>query len=211
MWTSWPRNGRSRCSGVHLAAAHQLGSSVWASYAAARLAMAHSLERDFAKAGAVLDGEMDVDTPFESATQRQLWCARAELLLACGSASEALGIADKLAATLAPGKVAPRVWILRGEALTELRSAAEAEHVFAEAIETSRAFDLRSLLWRAHTGLHVFSARAVGVMRQLVRYRLRVQRCRSWPPRSQTTLSERHTWNVPSSTSLLESWRQNVA
>jgi DNA-binding CsgD family transcriptional regulator len=139
-----------------LALAHQLGSSVWVSYAAARLAMAHTLGRDFSKAAAVLDGELRADTPFESATQRQLWCARAEFLLARGAADEALAISEKLAATLAPGKVAPRVWILRGEALTALRSAEDAERVFVEAIEASRIFGLRSLLWRARAGFARF-------------------------------------------------------
>jgi DNA-binding CsgD family transcriptional regulator/predicted negative regulator of RcsB-dependent stress response len=135
-----------------LALAHELGSSVWASYAAARLAMAHTLERDFSKAAAVLEGELSEDTPFETLMQRQLWCAQAELLLARGAASEALAVSEKLAATLAPGKVAPRVWILRGQALTALRSAEEVERVFTEAIEASRTFGLRSLLWRAHAG-----------------------------------------------------------
>jgi DNA-binding CsgD family transcriptional regulator/tetratricopeptide (TPR) repeat protein len=139
-----------------LVLAHQQASSVWASYAASRLAMAHTLARDFSEAVAVLDAERGADTPFESATQRQLWCARAELLLASGAAGEALAISEKLAATLAPGKVAPRVWILRGEALTALRSAEEPDGVFADAIETSRTFGLRSQLWRAHAGFARF-------------------------------------------------------
>src|SRR5207253_5848800 len=57
---------------------------------------------------------------FESAPQRQLWRARAELALARHEPAQALSIADKLAASLSPGKVAPRVWIVRGEALARL-------------------------------------------------------------------------------------------
>jgi len=134
-----------------LALARELGSSVWVPYAAARLALAYTVERDFSRAAAVLDAELGVDTPAESATERQLWSARAELLLARGAPSEALVIIDKLAATLAAGKVAPRLWILRGNALTLLRSFDEAERSLVQAVEACRASDLRSQEWRART------------------------------------------------------------
>jgi DNA-binding CsgD family transcriptional regulator len=133
--------------------AHELGSSVWAPYAAARLAMTYTQQRDFARAAATLDIELDADTPFESATQRQLWCARAELALARHAPGEALSIADQLAASLSPGKVAPRVWIVRGVALAELASAEESERMLTEAIAAAEASGLRSLLWRAQAAL----------------------------------------------------------
>jgi len=136
-----------------LALAHELGSSVWAPYAAARMTMAYTQQRDFPKAGATLDGELNADTPFESAPQLQLWCARAELALARHAPDEALLIADKLAASLSPGKVAPRVWIVRGEALAGLASVEESERILTAAIDASRASGLRSLLWRAHAAL----------------------------------------------------------
>ena len=41
------------------------------------------------------------DTPMETATERQLWCARADVLLARGAAREALEVAERLAASLA--------------------------------------------------------------------------------------------------------------
>ena len=130
--------------------AHDLGSQVWSAYAAARLAMAATLERDLPTASAVLEHEMAEDTCFETATQRQLWCARAEFLFASGSAREALTVIDRLAETLASGKVAPRVWILRAYALLALREFDQAERLLLEAIETSRTSGLRSQLWRAH-------------------------------------------------------------
>jgi DNA-binding NarL/FixJ family response regulator len=86
----------------------------------------------------------------DAATERQLWCARADLLLARGATREALDIAEQLAASLAAGKVAPRVWILRGAALTALRSFEPAELLLSQAIEASRAADLHSPEWRAH-------------------------------------------------------------
>jgi len=133
--------------------AHELGSHVWAPYAAARLALAYTLEREFSRASAVIDRELGAETPAESAPERQLWCARAELLLARGTPDDALVIADKLAATLPAGKVAPRVWIVRGEALLSLRSTDEAERILTDALNASRIADLRSQLWRAQAGL----------------------------------------------------------
>jgi DNA-binding CsgD family transcriptional regulator len=133
-----------------LGLARELGSLVWTAYAAARLAQTFTLERDFAKAFAVLQDELQADTPMESATERQLWCARADLLLARGAASDALEIAERLADSLAAGKVAPRLWILRGAALTAMRSFESAEAALADAIHASQTADLRSQEWRAH-------------------------------------------------------------
>ena len=133
-----------------LGLARELGSSVWVPYATARLALAYTRQREFSKAAAVLGAELGADTPAVSATERQLWSARAELLLARGAPSEAQVIIEKLAATLASGKIAPRVWILRADALTLLRSFAEAEQFLVQAVEACRASDLRSQEWRAH-------------------------------------------------------------
>jgi tetratricopeptide (TPR) repeat protein len=130
--------------------ARELGSLVWASYAAAGLAQTFTLERDFAPAFEVLEHELRADTPIDSATERQLWCARADLLLARGAAREALEIAERLAASLATAKVAPRLWILRGAALTALRSFESAEPLLMEAIQASKAANLRSQEWRAY-------------------------------------------------------------
>jgi DNA-binding CsgD family transcriptional regulator/tetratricopeptide (TPR) repeat protein len=136
-----------------LALARELGSSVWTPYAASRLGMAYTQQRDFSRAAATLDGELNAETPFESAPQRQLWCARAELCMARGAAGDALAIADKLVTTLPPDRVAPRVWIVRGEALSAIGSTHDAERTLSEAIEASRVSDLRSLLWRAEAVL----------------------------------------------------------
>jgi DNA-binding CsgD family transcriptional regulator len=128
----------------------ELGSLVWGAYATARLAQTFTLERDFAKAFAVLEAELPPDTAMESATERQLWCARADLQLARGAAREALEIAERLAASLDVGRVAPRLWILRGAALIGLRSFESAEALLTEAIRASQAVELRSQEWRAH-------------------------------------------------------------
>jgi DNA-binding NarL/FixJ family response regulator len=130
--------------------ARELGSLVWAPYATARLAQALTLERDFATASAVLEEELRANTPMQTATERQLWCARADVLLARGAARESLEVAERLAVTLGPGKVAPRVWIARGAALTALRSFESAEPLLIEAIQASEAAQLRSQTWRAH-------------------------------------------------------------
>jgi DNA-binding CsgD family transcriptional regulator len=141
---AWPMLERA------LALARELGSSVWVPYAAARLALAYTLEREFSKAAAVLEAELGANTPAESAPERQLWSARAELLLARGAPSEALVIIENLAATLGAGNVAPRLWILRGKALTALRAFDDAEQFLVQAVDVCRASDLRSQEWRAH-------------------------------------------------------------
>jgi DNA-binding NarL/FixJ family response regulator len=123
---------------------------VWAPYATARLAQAFTLERDFLKASAALENELRADTPMETATERQLWCARVDVLLARGAARDALEVAERLAVTLGPGKVAPRLWIARGAAFTALRSFESAEPLLREAIQASRAAQLPSQEWRAH-------------------------------------------------------------
>jgi DNA-binding CsgD family transcriptional regulator len=133
-----------------LALAHELGSQVWSAYAAGRLVMAVVLERDLSSGSAILERELAEDTPFETATQRQLWCARADLLLARGTANDALAIAEKLAATLPEGKIAPRVSILRANALLALGAFDDSERNLVDAIETSRACGLRPQQWRAH-------------------------------------------------------------
>jgi DNA-binding NarL/FixJ family response regulator len=84
------------------------------------------------------------------ATERQLWCARSELLLARGDARQALELAERLAVTLDSGKVAPRVWIARSAGLTALRSFESAEPLLMQAIQASEAAELRSQTWRAH-------------------------------------------------------------
>jgi DNA-binding CsgD family transcriptional regulator/tetratricopeptide (TPR) repeat protein len=141
---AWPMLERA------LALARELGSSVWVPYAAARLALAYTLERDFSKAAAILEAELGADSAAESATERQLWSARAELLLARGAPSEALVIIENLAARLRAGNVAPRLWILRGNALTALRAFDDAEQFLVQAVDVCRASDLRSQEWRAH-------------------------------------------------------------
>jgi DNA-binding CsgD family transcriptional regulator len=133
-----------------LGRARELGSLVWRAYTAARLAQTFTLEHDFPRALAVLEDELRPETPMDSATERQLWCARADLLLARGAARDALEIAERLAASLAAGKVAPRIWILRGAALTALRSFDSAEPLLTAAIDSSQAADLKSQEWRAH-------------------------------------------------------------
>ncbi|HYW90487.1 MAG TPA: tetratricopeptide repeat protein, partial [Chloroflexota bacterium] len=160
-----------------LALARELGSLVWAQYATARLAQAFMLERDFPGAFAALDHELQADTPIETATERQLWCARADLLLARGAARESLEITERLAATLDPGKVAPRLWIARGAALTGLRSFESAGPLLSQAIQASESAELGSQTWRAHaaygrllrmSGRRDEAEREVGFARTLV-------------------------------------------
>ena len=71
-------------------------------------------------------------------------------LQARGAAREALDVTERLAASLHADRVAPRLWIVRGAALTGLRSFESAESLLVEAIHASEAAELRSQEWRAH-------------------------------------------------------------
>jgi len=133
--------------------ARALGSAVWIPYSAACLARAYVQQRDFRRAETLVEEVHGANPGMETITERHLWCARADLAFARHGWPAALKIAQQLAATLPPGRVAPRLWILRGEALAGSGSFEEAEHVLRTAAKEATDLGIPSQWWRAEAAL----------------------------------------------------------
>lgn len=142
------------------ALAREIGSFYWLRITAGLLAMSCIVDRDLARARAVLDATLPADTPAETIGQRLMWCARAELALAERDSALALALADRLlapAANITPSlddhARIPRIAQLRGEALTALRRYGEAEAALKCALAGASAQENRSRQWRIHAAL----------------------------------------------------------
>jgi DNA-binding CsgD family transcriptional regulator/tetratricopeptide (TPR) repeat protein len=134
-----------------LALAHEVGSWNWIRIVSGFLARAYLLQQDFMKAKSILTAALEPDAAMQTIGQRLVWAARADLALARGNPVLALDIADRLiasAANLSEERVIPRLWKLRGEALSALGRAAEAETMLRAAQETAHEQGLRPVLWR---------------------------------------------------------------
>lgn len=132
-----------------LAWAREIGSRVWTCSTAGYLATTYVRQGEFARAETLLADVLANGT-------RLCWCARGELALARGQAQTALDIADRLIASAAhatPETVIPRLWQLRGEALTALGRTREAETVLQAARTTASEQGAQALVWRIHMAL----------------------------------------------------------
>jgi DNA-binding CsgD family transcriptional regulator len=141
-----------------LALAQDSGSQFWSAQAGGFLALACVAQRDFVRAGSVLDAVLAFDAPARTHGQRLALCARGELALARGAAGPALEIANQLvaSATNIEGcdlRAVPRLAKLRGEALALLHRPAEAQVALEAAAEGAVDWNLRSMLWRIDLAL----------------------------------------------------------
>ena len=131
--------------------AQEVGSWNWIRIVSGFLALAYLLQHDLSKAESILATALEADAPMQTIGQRLVWAARAELALARSDPVLALDITDRLiasAANLSNGRVIPRLWKLRGEALVALHREAEAETMLRAAQEAAYEQGLRPLLWR---------------------------------------------------------------
>jgi DNA-binding CsgD family transcriptional regulator len=142
-----------------LALAQEVGSWNWIRIISGFLAPTYLLQREFAKAEAILTAALEPDAAIQTIGQRLVWAARADLALARGEPGLALDITNRLiasAANLSEERVIPHLWKLRGEALAALHRAAEAETTLRAAQEAAHALGLRPLLWRICIALGKF-------------------------------------------------------
>ena len=120
------------------------------------LASTYILQNELEQAESILRNALDPSTPAQTLGQRLAWFAQAELALARGNPVLTLQIADQLivsAANISGTRIIPRLWKLRGEALTLLNQRAEAEALLQSAQEEAHAQGSQSLLWRIHLTL----------------------------------------------------------
>jgi tetratricopeptide (TPR) repeat protein len=134
-----------------LALTQEIGSQFWTRIVSEFLALVSLAQHDMTRAESLLNAALGSDEPTQTIGQRLVWAARAELALAHGDPDLALDITDRLiasAANMSEERVIPRLWKLRGEALTKLKQAAEAETTLQDARVAAHERGLRPLLWR---------------------------------------------------------------
>jgi DNA-binding CsgD family transcriptional regulator len=136
-----------------LALAQEIGSRYWTRIVSGFLALVSLAQHDMTRAESLLNAGLGPDDPAQTVGQRIVWYARAELALARNDPLGALHITDQLLATavgLSRESSIPRLSKLRGEALTKLKQAAEAETTLQDARATALKHGLRPLLWRIY-------------------------------------------------------------
>jgi DNA-binding CsgD family transcriptional regulator len=86
----------------------------------------------------------------QSVGQRILRCAEAELALAQGDAEGAIGLIDHLIHTApsSQGRVIPRLWHMKAEALLLLGDTDSSRILLQEAADSAEVGNLKALLWR---------------------------------------------------------------
>jgi len=152
-----------------LARGQQVRSPIFMHMASAALAASSILQKNLTRAESVLDaalgplrdrfsqpGQTTGQGQLPTVAERMCLAADVELALTQGDGERALCVVDNLIRTaphLTPESVIPRLWFLRGEALTRLKRWVEAESVLQAARDTASLRGLRPILWRIHLAL----------------------------------------------------------
>ncbi len=112
-----------------------------------------------------LCSELIVDNHFDHLPNglRHVWCAKGEAALLQGNVQEALRIAEGLIENTleaTPESVVPRLWLLRGAALTALDRAGEAEPILQSALQWVTIQQAERYIWRIELALgHCYASR----------------------------------------------------
>ncbi len=141
-----------------LGLAKETGSAYWTGQSAGWLATSYLLKGEAAQAESVLDSALGGRASARSLGGRRYLCTCGELALARGEFARAVEIAEMLVANtpqLATGRVAPRIWKLRGEALAGLGRFEEARSDLNAAVETAWEQGARSIGWKIRLPLAV--------------------------------------------------------
>lgn len=141
-------------AGLRLAS--DIGSAWWIGNITAYLARAYLLQGALPRAEAALKAVMPREQPPKNAPERRISWAWGELALASNEPEMALGIADRLLASVPGATTAqPIPWLLKlkGEALGVLGHREEAIQALEEATQGALARQERPLLWQLHRAL----------------------------------------------------------
>lgn len=136
--------------------AHQVGSAHWIRSTTGFLASTCIAQGDLVAARSALDAALDDATPVQTLGQRLAWCARAELELATRRPDAALAILDRLTAStlnMSDRRPAPRLALLRGQALFAARRIDDAESALLAARNLAGEQGARPLVWRIQAAL----------------------------------------------------------
>ncbi len=136
--------------------AHETGSMIWTRYSTSVLAKAYIDVNRLSDAERVLNAVLEPSSGEMTWWLRQCWAAQAELALARGEPEAALKVVETLVSStpnLTPGRAIPRLWRLRGLALSMLGRFSESERAFLEAFQEAESQGIRSLLWRVQVAL----------------------------------------------------------
>jgi DNA-binding CsgD family transcriptional regulator len=133
-----------------LQVARQVGSPYWVRSAAGWLASVLIRAGALAAAEAVLNEELNEETPRDTIAGRLLWCAAAELALAQGQPARTLELVAALTASTPGDNARPiaRLDLLRGLALMALARETEAAAALSAARDDAIWSGARPLLWR---------------------------------------------------------------
>jgi len=137
-----------------LALARQFNAFIWINYTSLALAGVYIVQQAFELARARLDELLPAGGPMETLHHRFVWLARAELALAEGAYETALEIVERLIASAfnrastPTGPVIPRLWLVRGQALSGLGRLPQAESDLLAGLKTAQTQGRLRLLWR---------------------------------------------------------------
>lgn len=149
-----------------LALARQFNAFIWINYTGLALAGVYMMQQAFGLAQARLDELLPADGPMETLHHRFVWLARAELALAEGAFDTALAIVERLIASALDlastptGPVIPRLWLVRGQALSGLGRLPQAENDLLAGLQAAQTQERVRLFWRFQATLaEVYLAR----------------------------------------------------
>ncbi|NHZ71958.1 MAG: tetratricopeptide repeat protein, partial [Aquificales bacterium] len=136
--------------------AKALRSQYWINHVSGALATAYQLLDDPTGAMTCLENVISPQTPMDTMGKRYCWARRAELALFQGDPALALEIVGRLSSSapdMSPEGAITFLWKLKGEALTAMGRADEAEPLLHAALDNALAHGERFLLWRTHASL----------------------------------------------------------
>lgn len=125
------------------------------------------------EAAAELATVLDEQTPITTLAQRQAWFAHALVLFGRGALEESLALTERIIALSSgdtPPPVIPRLWRLKGRALTAAGRTQEAVEVLSRAEQTAARHGALPQLWRTQAALgHAYQAAGDGSSAQRTR------------------------------------------
>jgi DNA-binding CsgD family transcriptional regulator len=143
---------------VACALARTIGSTFWQHFSTSLQAQTYLIDRDLARAEALLSGRYDQDDGLPIRSLGRWWVnfVRVQIELARGRPARALELIDRAARPDPDGPVTretPRLALFRAEALLALGRTDEAQAILAMLHEVASRKASRPLLWRIHIAL----------------------------------------------------------